>query len=178
MSMARIETRAQALRREFDEAFARPPAPRSSDAVNLLGIRIAGEPCALPMRAVAGVFADKRPTRLPGTAPEFLGLAGFRSSMVPVFDLRVLLGHAGGPAPRWLVVASAAPVALAFDALDGTLRVPPSAIIPRQASDAGQKAAHVSELVRGEGLRFLVDMDSVVAEIRRRVGRDNNIAQE
>jgi purine-binding chemotaxis protein CheW len=64
------------------------------------------------------------------------GIAGFRGAMLPVYDLHVLLGHPPAQTPRWLVIAAAAPVALAFEAFAGQLRIAQDDILP-QAPHSG-----------------------------------------
>lgn len=167
--------RAAELRRRFDRSFAEPPRGRPAATVDLLAIRLGGEPCALPLAAVAGLFADKKFTRLPQAVPECLGIAGFRGSVVPVYDLRALLGGgAGGAPPRWLVVAAGSPVALAFDAFDGHLRMPLDALAPLRPGESARP--HVRELTYASAaevpLRSLIDLESVVAAIRQRARRD------
>ncbi|TMH05963.1 MAG: chemotaxis protein CheW [Betaproteobacteria bacterium] len=137
----------------------------------MLAIRLRGDPYALRLAGIAGLFADKPLTRLPGSAREFLGLAGFRGTVVPVYDLRALLGHGRTEAPRWLVVAAGAIVALAFDGFDGYLKLPPERIAPSAAGDA---CFHVHELARpADGaLRPLVNLGSVLMAIRQRVHQD------
>jgi purine-binding chemotaxis protein CheW len=158
------------LRRDFDRAFAEPPRVRRGPSLDLLAIRLRGEPYALHLAGIAGLFADKPVTRLPTGVPEFLGIAGFRGNVVPVCDLRALLGYAGDDAARWLVVLAARPVALAFDGFDGYLRLPRESI----AQSTAPSQTHVSELARetGGALRSLVDLDSVLAAIRRRARQD------
>ena len=75
----------------------------------------AREPYAVRLSEISGLFADKTITRVPGGAAALLGIAGFRGAIVPVYGLRALLGHSGAQSPRWLVIATAAPVALAFE---------------------------------------------------------------
>ena len=57
-----------------------------------------------------------------------LGIAGFRGSILPVYDLRSLLDLSTTEAPRWLVIAAAAPVAFSFEAFEEQIRVPADAI--------------------------------------------------
>ena len=166
-----LAQRAVELRRNFDRSFAEPPRGRPAAPLDLLAIRLGGEPYALRLAAVAGLFAGKKLTRLPQATPEFLGIAGFRGSIVPVYDLRVLLGGAAGAAPRWLVVAAASRVALAFDGFDGHLRLPPEGIAQQERADAARP--HVRELARVAGLPWpIVDLASVLAAIRAQARQD------
>jgi purine-binding chemotaxis protein CheW len=160
------------LRAAFDRAFSEPPRAQRPASLDLLAVRLRGAPFALPLAAVAGVFADKPLTRLPAAAPDFLGLAGFRGSVVPVYDLAALLGYAVEGAPRWLVVAEGAAVAMAFDGFDGYLKLPPDRIARPAPGEPSR--AHVHELARSADgtLRPLVDLASVLAVIRQRARQD------
>lgn len=172
-----LEQRAAELRRSFDRSFAKPPQGRQAAPLDLLAIRLCGEPYALRLVAVTGIFAGKKLTPLPQAAPEFLGIAGFRGSIVPVYDLRVLLGYAGGEAPRWLVVAGSRPVGLAFEGFDGHLRLPQEDIAQQECNDT--ERPHVRELARVAGQpRPIVDLASVLAAIRERAGRVDPKQQE
>ena len=146
-----LAERAAELRRNFDRSFAEPPRLRRAASIDLLALRLGAEGYAL--------------------RPDFLGIAGFRGALMPVYDLRVLLGHAAGEAPRWLVVAAIGQIALAFDALDGTLRLPLDAVAPQGPGEPAR--LHVRELVRsatpGAPLRPLIDLDSIVAALKQRV---------
>jgi purine-binding chemotaxis protein CheW len=165
-----LAQRAAELRRNFDRSFAEPPRDRLAAPLDLLTIRLDGKPYALRLAAVTGMFRGKKLTPLPQAAPEFLGIAGFRGSIVPVYDLRVLLGYAGGEAPRWLVVAGSRPLGLAFDGFDGHLRLPQEDIAQQERNDT--ERPHVRELARVAGLpRPIVDLASVLATIGERARR-------
>jgi chemotaxis signal transduction protein len=177
---ARPHDRAAGLRAAFDRAFAEPLRLDAPATENLLAIRIGTEPCALRLSEIAGLFADRKITRVPGSAAALLGLAGFRGALVPVYSLQILVGQApvgqapvgqapvgqvpvgqvlpdlagakgGAPTPRWLVVAAAAPVALAFEAFEGQLRLTPEEIIaapPRAAQWHASLGGGAREFVR------------------------------
>ena len=166
-----LAPRAVELRRNFDRSFAEPPRSRQTAALDLLAIRLAGEPYALHLAAVSGLFVDKKLTRLPQAPTEFLGIAGFRGSVVPVYDLRVLLGCVAGAAPRWLIVAAGGPVALAFDGFDGHLRLPQECIARQVRVDAARP--HVHELAQVADVpRHIVDLASVLTAIRAAAHQD------
>ena len=136
----RMLDRAAALRLDFDRAFAQPVQLDAPPIENLLAIRVGAEACALRRSEIAGLFADRRITRIAGSTAALIGLAGFRGvALLPVYALGTLLGFNGTrtvAAPRWLVVAAAAPVALAFDAFEGQFRVSPDAILAAEAGAA------------------------------------------
>jgi chemotaxis signal transduction protein len=115
------------LAEEFDGAFAAAhavPAPQA----DLLAIGIADDRFAIRLAQVAGMFADRRITKVPSRRADLLGLAAFRGTVLPVFDLAARLGYTAARTPRWLVLAAAAPVAFAFERFDGHMRLAASAI--------------------------------------------------
>lgn len=161
-----IADRAARLRDAFDRSFAEPRAADARLAEDLLAVRIAAEPYALRLSEIAGVFADRRITPLPSGFPALLGIAGFRGSIVPVYDLPTLFGHAPDEAVRWLVLAAKAPVAFGFANLDGHVRVELDAIVARDPGD--QSSRHVRYFARTpEAVRPIVHLPSVLDEIRK-----------
>ena len=83
-----------------------------------------------------GCSAGKKITRVPGSHAT-CGIAGFRGASLPVYDLQACSAIRARQTPRWLVIAAAAPVALAFEAFEGHLRVSPDAIVPQQSRARG-----------------------------------------
>jgi chemotaxis signal transduction protein len=156
------------IRAAFDRSFAQPPQAARAKLRDVLAIRLNEDPYLIDLEHLAGVFADKAITGLPHSEPGFLGIAGFRGALVPVYDLRVLLGYKSGKAPRWLAVASASRVALAFDQMEGLRRVP-RAHFAQQAHSEGARP-HVRELVgmaASETPRALIDLNSVAASLEQ-----------
>ena len=161
--------RAADMRLAFDRAFADPARLDTATTESLLAIRIGTQPCAIRLSEITGVFADKTITRVPGSGTALLGIAGFRGAIVPVYGLRTLLGQSGDPpgsgTPRWLVIAAAASVALAFDAFDGQLRVAPDAILPRQSRP--EMTSYARDFVRTQHFaRPIMHLPSVLAAIK------------
>lgn len=166
------------LRQSFDRSFAVPSTTEIVELEDLLAIGVGNEPFAVRLVDVAGVFADKRITSLPSPVPELVGLAGFRGSVVPVYDLSALLGYPRREATRWLLLVTtpAGPIALAFDRFDGHVRVSPDAIA---SGAAGERSGHVREVARAEGgARPIVHVKSVVEAIARRAQQQQHQQQE
>ncbi len=68
-------------------------------------IRLAGEFFALDLRNVRELFEVESITRVVGMPPALVGVANLRGVIVPVVDLRLMLGlPASGPAPGFAVV--------------------------------------------------------------------------
>jgi chemotaxis signal transduction protein len=164
---------ADRMRAEFDRAFASPAVPRVRDGARLLGIRVGGDPFALPLAGVLGLHVDRKIVPLPSSAPTLLGIASFRGALAPVHDLRLLLGYPARTPTRWLVlVAGATPLGLAFDAFDGQLEAPLG--IEQQPPAGGTPAAtataRVSELTHGlvqtgDAIRPIIDVAAVLAAV-------------
>ncbi len=141
-----LSGRARELRLAFDRGFTEPLHRDAAPSVALLAIRVGGEPCAIRLAAIAGLHADKVVTPVPGTDRTLLGMAGFRGAILPVYSLAALLGNLPGETvPRWLVIVAAAPVAFAFESLEGHLNV------PRQAILASPPRAFVRNHVQTDG---------------------------
>ncbi|MBV9993904.1 MAG: chemotaxis protein CheW [Caulobacteraceae bacterium] len=176
-AVARLAEQARQLRNDFDAGFAE--AARGDDAVlaDLLTLRAEGEPYALRLAEIAGLFADRKITPLPGGRAGLLGCAVFRGSIAPVYDLHALLGHAAAAPPHWLALAAQAPVAFAFEAFEGHRSVRQGAILPREAGDFSRPFIRdfVSE---GQEGWPLVHLPSVLAALGERRARRNLGSQE
>lgn len=168
--------RAEDLKLAFDRAFAEPRRGDATPMENLIGFSLASEPYALRLSEIGGVFVDRKVTRAPSGVVALLGFAGFRGAIVPVYDLRVLLGRGASEAPRWLAIASGASVAFALEIFEGHLRVPRAAIMAREGETQSQRL--VREVASVDGLvRPLVHLPSVIETIlNQRPG--SNAAEE
>ncbi len=157
------------MRLAFDRTFADRVHFDTTATESLLAIRVGAQPCAIRLSEITGLFADKKITRVPGGGAALLGIAGFRGAIVPVYSLQTLLGQSGDPSglptPRWLVIAAAAAVALAFEAFEGQLRVLPDAILPRQSR--AEMKSFAREFVQMQNLaRPIIHLPSVLDAIK------------
>jgi purine-binding chemotaxis protein CheW len=116
--------RAAQLRLAFDRSFADAPTAASGGFVDVLAIRIGTEAYAIALADVAGLQVDVRITAVPTRSRELLGIAAVGGALASVYDLRFVLGVAAEAAPRWIVRVAAQPVAYAFDAFEGLVRLP------------------------------------------------------
>lgn len=157
------------LRADFDRSFAAAQGDAAPSREDFLSIRVDEDRYALRLTEVAQLMPLAAMTPLPGPLPVLLGIIGLRGVIVPVYDLRRLLGHAAAKPPRWLVVAGGDPaVALAFDMFDGHLRLSHAT----QLGDAGHDAArrHVRELLNTvDGVCPLVSLASLRESIKTMV---------
>ena len=163
-----LAQRAGDLRLAFDRSFAQPVAVDSVPLDALLVVLVGADRYALRLSEIAGLFVDRKITPLPSAVPELLGVAGFRGTMLPVYDLGLLLGHApAGTTRRGVVIAAALPIALAFDEAGAHLRVPRDAIATAQGPAAERR--HVHQVAHTtDGAWPLVQLSSVLEAIRSR----------
>jgi purine-binding chemotaxis protein CheW len=161
-----VAGRAAELRLAFDRGFAEPVRLDAAIREALLAVRVDTQAFAIRLSEISGLFADKKITPVPGSHAALRGIAGFRGTIVPVYDLQIVLGHSAAPGaamPRWLVIAAAAPVALAFAAFDGQLRVPRDAILPQPSGARG----YARELVQSRKFAGpLLHLPSVLEAIK------------
>lgn len=166
---------ADELRQTFDRSFARVPHTETDTDIveNLLAVRVGSRPYVLRLAEVSGLFVDKKITWLPSPMSELLGIAGLRGTVLPVYDLGMLLGCTRAAAPRWLLVTAATPVGLAFDGFDGYLSVRLETIVPEVRAEAHER--HVREVVQADHLvRPLVSLTSVLETIKNRASHDGS----
>src|SRR5262249_32526773 len=89
-----VSERAAALRLAFATAFAEPIGTRADTDVEVLSIVVGATRYGVHLSEVLAVVADKPVTAIPSPSRALLGLAGFRGSIVSVFDMAALLGEA------------------------------------------------------------------------------------
>jgi purine-binding chemotaxis protein CheW len=165
------------LRRAFDEAFVRPPAPVVGGTEEILLVRVGGDPYALRSRSMTGLVADKRIVPVPSRRPELLGVAGTRGNLVPVYSLTNLLGYGGpGASCRWVALSGdSTPIGLAFQGFDGFVRVDAKDVY---AAEGGQVRRHVREVVHvADAVRPLVDVPSILQSLTLRTGASGSIKE-
>ena len=169
---------AEQLRRAFDQGFSVGHAEKRADAEPFVTLRVGSTAYALAVHEIAGFAAARKIVPLPSALPGLLGLTAVRGGLWPVYGLESLLGGEADEPPRWLILCRGAdPVALGFARFEGHALLSRSA---RFAASEGQGLrAHVRELVRADdGVRGVIDVDSVVMAIQKRVGPSNETSGE
>lgn len=163
--------RVEELRRAFDCSFAEAPRSDVASLEDLLEITVGGTPYAVRITEISGLFADRKITPLPTTVPELLGITGFRGSVLPVYDLAAMLGYpiAAAAKARWLAIAAALPVGLAFERFERHQRIGRHAIVAQVRGDG--QVRHVRDVFQSrETVRPIVSVASVLEAITSRVG--------
>ena len=164
----RLICTAEHLRGTFDRSFAEALRTEAETFEDLLAIRVGGDPYAIRLSAITGLFTGRRITRLPGLVAELLGVAAFRGTLAPIYDLRMLLGYPGVGTSRWLVMTKTeAVIGLAFDQFDGHLHLPRSRLMTDDRADAARQ--HVRGVAQtAEAVRPLIHIPSIFDAITTR----------
>jgi chemotaxis signal transduction protein len=159
---------ARDLQIAFDSAFASAPEAKDEATRDLIAITLGCGIYALELQELAGIYSNKKIARIPSQAAGLLGIAGFRGTILPVYDLAVLIGLAPLEKPRWLAVAAKVGIAVAFDAFDGHLRIAAEDIAPHESTDGGR--AHIRHFLRTPaGIRAVISLSSA---LRKAAGTD------
>ena len=104
---------------------------------------------------------------LPGAHPRLLGLVSARGKLVPVYSLELALGlPAQSPEKPWVAICGRGETqfGLAFDSLEGYVRVARAEILGTGGPDAGRTHAHLAVRVAGEP-RPVIHLPSVLASL-------------
>jgi purine-binding chemotaxis protein CheW len=130
---------------------------------------LAGESFAVDVRTAREVIVVEDHTPVPGAPPSVIGVANLRGAVVPIVDVRSLLGLAGGGRggeTRALVVdADGFQVAIAIETVLGLESF--EAVLPfgdvarKRFEDFGQGL-----LPRGAGLATLLDVPNILHALR------------
>lgn len=174
MSELNIDSGLAALRREFDRGFAHAPTTRITGLQNFLGLLLGDDAFAIRITDMAGLYKDRLIAPMPSGAPAFLGVAGFRSLIVPVYDLAALLGYAPALSPGWLMLfrlnqSVNQSVALAFEKLDTHFSAKESELIPapQRVAAPGSTRMHLSGAVRApDAIRPIIHISSLIQSLQ------------
>ncbi|CAG0953200.1 hypothetical protein ANRL2_00255 [Anaerolineae bacterium] len=113
-----------ALRRAFDEAFARPARVDGDSGLPMLAIRAADAAVALDLAAIKAIQLCPPISEVPSEANSLLGVAAMRGSMAGMYSLAHLLGVSKArSAGNWAVTCGDGSIGLVFDELRGFERV-------------------------------------------------------
>ncbi|HSS01965.1 MAG TPA: chemotaxis protein CheW [Kofleriaceae bacterium] len=167
-----MTARAGELRDEFDRAFAAGIKPRDAGHGDVLLVELGGEPYALRLGDIASLHAALRIVALPTRAPELLGVAAIRATVVPIYDLATALGMPRAAATPWIAVHHGGAAGFAFEGYEGHARIP-----QRSIAATAQRGHVVGQLVVGGRPRSVVDLGSVLTALEARWNQ-SGIAKE
>jgi hypothetical protein len=99
--------------------------------------------------------------------------------VVPIYDLRLLLGYGAGPAPRWLALArSASPIGFAFEAFEAHWRLPLSAIVTEMAGVGHGNHFALGSVKTDAGPRPLLHLPSLIESVTKHARPTSERARE
>jgi purine-binding chemotaxis protein CheW len=153
--------------------LSRPLAPEDQgEVLNLVSFRVQEETYAVDCRWVFEVFRPMEIAPLPGGVDALMGIAVWRGDLLPVLDLRALLGpgsSAGSDAPTLVVVGKGRPtLCLRADGPGGVITGPAASIRPIPEGLAGR------DYLRGVmgDVILVLDMERVLRAAELPQGRD------
>jgi len=128
------DAEAALLRRRAARLAERRNGSEQVDEIELLTFKVGAERFALPVSALRGVVAVDRHTRVPGAAPELLGVIYVRGEIVPLVDLGHIVGsplRASGPGQA-LLCRAPSQLALGVDEILGIVHQPSRELRPAE----------------------------------------------
>lgn len=157
--------RAAELRQQFDRSFAEPLAPSAPVTTDFIAIGLGPDILALRVSEIEALRADITLVPVPSPIPEFMGLAGLRGKLTPVYDLGVLLGYPPTTG-RWLALVENRSVAFAFDSYREHFRIEAGTGIAGRSGGRGRYINSIAQ--RGDQAWPIIDLVSLVAALRQR----------
>jgi chemotaxis signal transduction protein len=154
------------MRRDFDAAFARPPAPEPPPSEPLLRVSAGGTGLFVRIRELALVLPCAVVVPVPGARRGLLGLTAVRGQILPLYSLAALLEIPGPVVPaRWILVAAGGTAAgIGVEAVEGVSRIPVAVVGEASALGEGRRRGNLPDAA---GSRALLDVTSVVNNLRR-----------
>lgn len=164
MNDAELDRRVATLRAAFDGSFAEPPPAIERRTERFLAIEIAGTAYAVAQVEAAALYVDRPIAELPSMAATCLGVTTLNGELVPVHSLALLLGHgAAEGTPRWTMRVAGSVLGLAFDRLEGQLRVTTDAITALQP---GASTPLIAACITTNGItRPIVRVHEAIAQL-------------
>lgn len=167
------------LRLEFDRIFAEPNRIQIPDIEDFLAIRVGVRPFALRVNELARIEVDVKLVALPGRNSWLLGLANCQGKLIPVHSLELALGFDRTSGEKsWLAIYGRdEPLGLAFDALEGYLRIARSDVFSMGGVESMPRRDQ--QAVRGCGeLRPVVQLSSIATAVRNRVSSSSAVEED
>jgi chemotaxis signal transduction protein len=157
------------LRRSFDQRFAAPHSAPSSQCEDFLAVRIGKRPYAFRAVELARIEPLGRIAALPGGNPWLVGLANSKGKLIPVYSLELALGFDQlSDENNWIAICREESLGLAFNTVDGYLRIPLVDIVGAGGSDQKKTTDRLALNHDGE-LRHIAHLPSILVAIRERI---------
>ena len=149
-----------------------PPEEHSGEQVAALSFQLAGEVYAIELKHLAETRRHVPLRRLPGVVPHLAGVMNLRGELIPVVDLRLVLGlgrSEAGPVVSTVLVLSlkGSKLALAVDQTRDILAFPAKELQPPPLSLDPERALFIrGEYLTDGRLINLLDVEKIIADPR------------
>jgi len=156
----------QALKEEFDAAFALPMKFERETEEKCFALQIDEDVFAIRFSQIRGLESGRKITSFPYGKSEFLGLAGINGKVASVYSLESLLGYKDKKNARWLALCGNKELlALAFDKFLGYVAVPRSDLF--QTNQGTKQREYASGVFHyASKIGFIVDIESLLARLK------------
>jgi purine-binding chemotaxis protein CheW len=149
------------------EAGAEPQSGTEDHYWELLAFELGGEEYALELKHIKEIIRWMEVTRVPRIHPAIKGIISLRGVVMPVFDLRTLLGLTESPPTRQsrIIVVSleSGTLGLVADRVSEVLRLPVSQIEPASPLMGEEAAEHLLGIGRNRGHPvMLLDLEKTI----------------
>src|SRR5258706_2063456 len=149
-----------------------PPEEPGGEKVAALSFQLAGEVYGVELKYLAETRRDAPLRRLPGVVPHLAGVMNLRGELIPVVDLRLVLGlgrsEAGALAAALLVLSlKRSKLALAVDRTPDILNLPAKDLQPPPVLLDSERAIFIRGVHLTDGrLMNLLDVEKIIADPR------------
>jgi chemotaxis signal transduction protein len=171
-ALSPIAAKVAELRTVFDGARALPFSSGAEEQTeSLLAIRVSRDAYALKVSEISGLVTDRKIVPVPSSVSEFLGLAGIRGALIPVYSLAALLGYPKDETKaRWLALCgNEEPFALAFNEFERYLRLSHANLHAAEQKDfARTYVRHVART--NDMVRAVISIPLIREAIQKRCG--------
>ncbi len=156
------------MRQSFDQSFAEKPQPETTPGEPYILIGVSKARLAIKTSEVLSIESHKPVLSLPGHSNFFIGLTGIKGKLIPLYNLKSILGHESERKDElchWLaVVGGTSPLALAFQNFEGSVRIPESDVfMPSEKQRNTREAFRLASQVIS-----VLDIQSLISEISPR----------
>jgi purine-binding chemotaxis protein CheW len=143
--------------------------PRADGPLRVCLISLSGEFFAIDLRNVREVFEVEGVTPVPGMPAVLAGVANLRGVVMPLVDLRRLLGlPVSGPTPRFAVVIrhESQQIAVLVDQVPEIRTVQNDELLPAPARSAQSSTPFVTAILRLEDrIGGMVEVPTLLAQV-------------
>ncbi|MFO1217090.1 MAG: chemotaxis protein CheW [Burkholderiaceae bacterium] len=162
----------EAARAASSDAAARAAAAAHAAAGEVLTFRLGDEEYGIDILRVQEIRSYEPPTRIANAPPHIKGVVNLRGVIVPIVDLRLMLGCAGAEFNHLTVVVvlnvHGQVVGAVVDSVSDVMELAADAVKPAPAMDASVEARHITGIAtvkteQRERMLILLDIEALMS---------------